>query len=271
LRRLLQHQLRPLQYNMATPAGVRHNNPFDVSLPIHGLSDNGMGGGKIVGVSGQGGFAEFPTLAIGYAAGQHRIRDYIDVKGYNTIAKMGAHYATDPNWPHAVSKVAGDIGLNDILDTRNAAQMTRLEHAILTIELGPEWAGQVISQMTHITPPPPPLPQPKPQPTPGPIPMPISPQLLSAILQLAMMLINDLIAHHGGSLPIPLAPIPQQHTVPGMPPVPGATTAPGDFIQTMLNTFLPAMQQNFENNLLPQIEAIVAKQLASLNPTQPPK
>lgn len=247
------------------PAGIRHNNPFDVSLPIHGWT----GGGSIVGVPGQSTFAAFPTLAIGYAAGQQRIRDYIDDKGYNTIAKMGAHYATDPNWPHSVSKVSGDIGINDLLDTKNTAQMTRLEHAILTVELSPEWAAQVIAQINQVSPP-----SPKPQPpTPGPTPMPtISPQILSAILQLAMMLINDLISQHGqGGMPIPLAPSgAQQLPVPGMPPVP-QPPATGDFIQTLLQAFLPAMQQNFENNILPQIEMIVAKQLASLNPTQPPK
>ena len=254
---------------MATPpAGIRHNNPFDVSLPIHGWS----GGGKIVGLPGQSTYAEFPSLAIGYAAGQQRIKDYIDVKGYDTIAKMGAHYATDPNWPHTVSRISGEIGINDVLDTKNSAQMTRLEHAILTAELGAQWAGEVIAQIQQgpapKPPAPPPVVQPPPvQPPPGPTPMPtISPQILAAILQLAMMLINDLITQQGG-IP-PLVPSGAQPPVPGIPSQPQAS---GDFIQSLLQAFLPAMQQNFESTILPQIETIIARQLAALNPTQPPK
>src|SRR5262249_33512917 len=122
--------------------------------------------------------------------------------------------------------------------------------------------------------PPPPFPQP-----PGPIVM--SPQVLAAILQLAMMLLNDLMAQHGGQPPLPVTPpagcgSTPRAVPPLVPPIFGPTPAfpssPfGNLLEQLLAAFLPAMQTNFENNILPQIEHIIAGQLASLNPTQPPK
>lgn len=85
-----------------TIAAIRHNNPGNVSLPIQGWH----GGGRIVGLQGQPGYAEFPTMEIGFEAFKQRLRTYIE-RGWNTIDKIGRHYAADPHWPKAVAKLSG--------------------------------------------------------------------------------------------------------------------------------------------------------------------
>lgn len=135
-----------------TIAAMRHNNPGDVSLPIKGWA----GPGKIVGVEGQAGYAEFPTMQIGFEAFQQRVRSYID-EGRTTIALIGKVYATDPHWPRAVSEIAG-IGLNVKLNPNNAAQMATVAAAIIRQE-----TGKTLAQLgIHSTPVAPPAPAPNP-------------------------------------------------------------------------------------------------------------
>jgi hypothetical protein len=120
-------------------AWQRYNNPGNVSLPISGW----QGGGSIVGIRGQSGYASFPSMAVGLQAFQQRITNYIDGKGYDTIAKMGAHYAEDPTWGAKVSNFSG-IGINDRLDTSNPTQMAALQKGILTQEIGPAGANSAL-------------------------------------------------------------------------------------------------------------------------------
>jgi hypothetical protein len=121
----------------------RFNNPGNVSLPIQGWS----GGGSVVGAPGQPGYAAFPSMGVGYQAFEQRLLNYIDVKGYDTIAKLP--YATDPNWKAAVSDISG-IGLNTPLDTNNSNQMQALEKGILSQEIGSGGANQVLASNSSI-------------------------------------------------------------------------------------------------------------------------
>lgn len=114
-----------------TLAALRHNNPGDVSLPIKGWH----GGGKIVGVQGQPGYAEFPTMEIGFEAFKQRLRSYILDKGYKTIALMAPHYAQDPHWRIVVGKFSG-LGLDEQLDPANGDQMMKLAKGIIRQETG---------------------------------------------------------------------------------------------------------------------------------------
>jgi hypothetical protein len=113
-----------------TILAIRYNNPGDVSLPIKGWT----GGGRIVGAPGQVGYAEFPTMAIGYQAFLFRLREYIE-SGRNTIRKIGAVYATDPHWPVAVAKLS-KLPIGAFLDTRDDKEMEALAAAILLQETG---------------------------------------------------------------------------------------------------------------------------------------
>lgn len=99
-------------------AAIRHNNPGNVSLPIRGWT----GGGSIVGIQGQPGYAHFPDMATGAAALQHRLSTRID-DGYNTIRKLNPIYAEDPNWKNGVSRFSG-IGLDEPLTSSNIKQLT---------------------------------------------------------------------------------------------------------------------------------------------------
>lgn len=116
-----------------TIAAIRFNNPGDVSLPITGCNTATMGG-KIVGVPGQPGYAEFPTMATGYNAFQLRLREFI-VSGRNTIRRIGALYATDPNWPIEVAKLAG-LPIGSVIHADDPEQMTALSAAIIRQETG---------------------------------------------------------------------------------------------------------------------------------------
>lgn len=113
-----------------TIAAIRHNNPGDVSLPIQGWH----GGGKIVGVQGQPGYADFPTMQIGFEAFKQRLRTYIG-RGWNTIALMAPHYATDPNWRNGVAKFSG-LKLTDKLNAANGDQLAKLASGIIKQETG---------------------------------------------------------------------------------------------------------------------------------------
>lgn len=112
-------------------AAIRHNNPGNVSLPIQGWT----GGGTIVGIKGQSGYASFPDMQTGYAAMQHRLKNYVEVKGLTTIRQLNTRYAEDRNWKFAVSRYSG-IGLDDPIDTSNAAQMNKLAGGIIRQETG---------------------------------------------------------------------------------------------------------------------------------------
>lgn len=111
-------------------AAIRHNNPGDVSLPIQGWH----GGGKIVGAQGQPGYGDFPTMAIGFEAFKQRLRTYI-ARGWDTIALMAPHYATDPNWRNGVARYSS-LGLNERLDATNGDQMGELAAGIIRQETG---------------------------------------------------------------------------------------------------------------------------------------
>lgn len=113
-----------------TIAAIRYNNPGDVSLPISGWT----GGGKIVGIPGQVGYAEFPSMAIGFAAFEQRLRSYI-ARGRDTIRKIGEVYATDPHWGLAVAELAG-IGIDVRLSASASGQMSSLASAIIKQETG---------------------------------------------------------------------------------------------------------------------------------------
>lgn len=109
---------------------VRYNNPGDVSLPILGWS----GPGKIVGIKGQRGYAEFPSMQVGFEAFQQRIRAYI-AEGRTTLQKIGEVYATDPSWTRSVAEIS-KISLDLILNPKSATQMTALAAAIIRQETG---------------------------------------------------------------------------------------------------------------------------------------
>ena len=112
-------------------AALRYNNPGDVSLPITGWT----GPGRIVGIPGQPGYAEFPDMATGYDAFLTRLRDFLTVQGLRTIAAIGPVYATDPHWPAAVSILSG-IGLHELLDPASTIQMQALAAGIVKQETG---------------------------------------------------------------------------------------------------------------------------------------
>lgn len=118
-----------------TIAAIRHNNPGDVSLPIKGWT----GVGKIVGVEGQPGYAEFPTMQIGFEAFQQRLRSYIVDQHRNTIRKIGTVYAADPHWPAAVASIA-KLPEDGVIDPENATQMEALASAIVKQETGYSFA-----------------------------------------------------------------------------------------------------------------------------------
>ena len=109
---------------------VRYNNPGDVSLPIDGWT----GGGEIVGIPGQPGYAKFPTMQIGFEAFQADVRRYI-AEGRTSIAKIGEVYAVDPSWGVDVASIAG-IRPFARLHPSNAAQMATVAAAIIRQETG---------------------------------------------------------------------------------------------------------------------------------------
>ncbi len=127
------------------PRGVRYNNPFDVSLPIQGWT----GGGTVVGAPGQPGFASFPDQETGIRAGIQRVANYIRAKGLNTIGTIGSRYATDKNWPAAVSRISG-LRVDETIDPNNPAQMAALTHGILTQELGAKHANAISPKVAGI-------------------------------------------------------------------------------------------------------------------------
>lgn len=112
-------------------AAVTYNNPGNVSLPISGYT----GPGTIVGLSGQPGYASFPTMQDGLNALSARLNSYINNDGLSTISQLNTSYATDPNWGNGVSSISG-IGLNTPLDTSNASQMSALQAGIVQQETG---------------------------------------------------------------------------------------------------------------------------------------
>lgn len=114
-----------------TIAAIRFNNPGNVSLPIQGWT----GGGSIVGIRGQPGYASFPDMQTGYAAFTQRLNNYINVKGLNTIATLNPVYAQDTGWGAGVSAASG-IGINSPLDTSNPDQMAALRSGIIQQETG---------------------------------------------------------------------------------------------------------------------------------------
>jgi hypothetical protein len=126
-----------------TIAAFRYNNPFDVSLPIAGYN----GAGNVVGVQGQKGYASFPDMSTGYAAGVQRLNSYISGQSSHgpkgSINELNTVYATDPNWAAGVARHSG-IGADEKLDPSNAAQMSKLQYGVLAQEIGPENAARVM-------------------------------------------------------------------------------------------------------------------------------
>lgn len=118
-----------------TIAAIRFRNPGDVSLPIKGWT----GGGKIVGVEGQSGYAEFPTMQIGFEAFQQRLRSYIIDQHRDTIRKIGAVYATDPHWALSVASIA-HLPIDGILGPTNKGEIADLAAAIIRQETGMTYA-----------------------------------------------------------------------------------------------------------------------------------
>lgn len=112
-------------------AAIRYNNPGNVSLPIKGWT----GGGTVVGIKGQSGYASFPDANTGYAAFSHRVDDYITNKGLTTIRLMNTRYAEDPNWGAGVSRNSG-IGIDTPLNVSDQNQMEALRGGILRQETG---------------------------------------------------------------------------------------------------------------------------------------
>lgn len=110
---------------------IRYNNPGDVSLPIEGWS----GGGYIVGIHGQPGYAEFPSMAVGFAAMVQRLRSYITYQHRTNITLIGEVYAQDPTWPAKVSLLA-NIPIHTVLNPANTRQMTQLAEGIIRQETG---------------------------------------------------------------------------------------------------------------------------------------
>jgi hypothetical protein len=121
-------------------AAFRHNNPGNVSLPIAGWH----GGGEIVGIKDQPGYAHFPDMQTGMDAFQHRVNNYIDSRGLSTIADLNSVYARDQKWGAGVASASG-IGLHEPLDTSNAGQMRALQRGILAHEMGPGNADKVLA------------------------------------------------------------------------------------------------------------------------------
>ena len=120
-------------------AAVLYNNPGDVSLPIAGWPTDAAHGVPIQGIPGQPNYGHFPTMKIGWAAFQQRLKSYIAeglpprVGPMNTIRKIGAHYATATAWPEDVAKYSG-IPIDAPLSESNAAQIAALSKGILRIE-----------------------------------------------------------------------------------------------------------------------------------------
>lgn len=123
-----------------TIAAIRYRNPGDVSLPIKGWT----GPGRIVGLPGQSGYAEFPTMQIGFEAFQQRIRAYIQ-EGRTTIRRIGAVYAADPQWPKDVAELSG-IPIGAVLDANDQEQMVALAAAIIKQETGQTLASLGIQE-----------------------------------------------------------------------------------------------------------------------------
>jgi hypothetical protein len=120
-------------------AAARYNNPGDVSLPISGWN----GPGQIVGLKGQPGYASFPDMKTGLDALGHRLTNYIDSKGLNTIGALNSSYAKDQNWAAGVARASG-LGINTPLDTSNQEQMRALQKGILSQEIGANNANSVL-------------------------------------------------------------------------------------------------------------------------------
>ena len=115
-------------------AAIRFCNPGNVSLPIKGWT----GPGRVVGIHGQRGYAQFPTPDIGFAAMRQQVCNRI-VQGYDTINKLGGSgiYENPPtqSWIDNVSKYSG-IGGGDWLDYKNEAQIGALLRGICKQETG---------------------------------------------------------------------------------------------------------------------------------------
>ena len=131
------------------PIGLRHNNPFDISVTPGQASKLGA---RIVGAPGQPGFASFGTMQEGLRHGMDRLSRFVS-SGRDTIAKMNAGpggYATDQNWKYGVARASG-IPVDAKLNPDDPAQMSALAHGVLTQELGPQAARRVMEGATPAT------------------------------------------------------------------------------------------------------------------------
>jgi len=109
-----------------------HNNPGDLSWPIHGYD----GPGEAVTVRNDQGshYASFPSIEDGVRALHCRIATYIS-RGYDTIHKMNRVYAADHHWSQNVSRWS-HIPADEILDAGNERQIVALTFGIVQAETG---------------------------------------------------------------------------------------------------------------------------------------
>ncbi len=105
---------------------------------------------------------------------------------------------------------------------------------------------------------------------------PIPPQIIAAIVEGLLMAVLKLFQGAGQLPPGGLFPLPSQPPHGG--PTPPFTPAPGAGSQDLLKPLLDGLTQGLwpfltqaMQGMLPEIEKIIAQQLASINPTIPPK
>src|SRR5271166_4431379 len=115
-------------------AAIRYNNPGNVSLPIKGWS----GAGFIVGISGQPGYAQFPTPDVGFSALRLQLTNRIN-QGLNSISRIGLSglYENPPtqSWVDNVARYSG-LSADETIDPSDNATMLKLQTGICRQETG---------------------------------------------------------------------------------------------------------------------------------------
>lgn len=131
-----------------TIAAIRFNNPGNVSLPIKGWT----GGGVVVGIQGQPGYAHFPTPDVGFAAMRQQVRNRIE-EGLNTVRKIGMSgvYESPPTWSWVanVARYSG-IGVDEVIDPKNVVDMNALLRGICRQETGLQLAQLGVGNTTNV-------------------------------------------------------------------------------------------------------------------------
>jgi|SRR5271166_6788889 len=115
-------------------AAIRYNNPGNVSLPIKGWS----GAGFIVGISGQPGYARFPSPDVGFSALRLQLTNRIN-QGLNSISRIGLSglYENPPtqSWVDNVARYSG-LSADETIDPSDNATMLKLQTGICRQETG---------------------------------------------------------------------------------------------------------------------------------------